>query len=216
VPKPKDKDAPIPAGRNVIPGVYKITVNYGKYSESELVTVHADPRIDVKSYEIKANYAAADEFEKHVMALTETVDNLNAAKKRIKSVSGMVKEQIEDEAEQKAFMEKTKPLTKEIDSLLFLVMPDATIQGIYQNPSMLTNKLFGAFSYFDSAFGSPNPAFGPLSPTGKMAAELVQKEVVDFVGVVNGFLNTTWAGFEKEVDALPLSVLQEIKAVRIE
>lgn len=215
-PKPKGKDAPIPAGRNVMSGVYKVTINYGEHSETELVTVHPDPRIKVKNYEIQANYAAADEFEKHVKALTETVENLNAAKKRIKTVSGMVKEQIEDEAAQKAFMEKTKPLTKQIDSLLFLVMPDATIQGIYQNPNMLTNKLFGAASYFDSAFGSPNPAFGPLSPTGKMAAELVQKEVVEFVEMINGFFDTTWAAFEKEVDALPLEVLQEIKAVKIE
>ncbi|MEM1122596.1 MAG: hypothetical protein AAGJ18_19285, partial [Bacteroidota bacterium] len=143
-PKPKDKEALPPAGRNVMPGVYRVTLNYGDHSASQLVTVHADPRIEVKQHEIAENYAAADAFEKHVMALTKTVDNLNDAKKRIKSVTGMVKEQLEHESAKKAFMETTKPLEQHLDSLLFLVMPDRKIQGIYRNPDMLTSKLFAA------------------------------------------------------------------------
>ena len=215
-PKPKDKDAPIPAGRNVIPGIYKVTFNYGDHSESQLVTIHADPRVKVKHFEIQENYEAADKFEKHVMALTETVDNLNAAKKRMKSIGEMVKDQMEDEADQKAYKEKIKPLTKQIDSLLFLVMPDQKIQGIYRNPDMLTSKLFAASSYFDSAFGSNNPASTTLSPTGKIATEAVQKDIVDFVKTVNDFFAKEWVRYEKDVDAMKLEVLQEIKAVQIE
>jgi len=215
-PKPKERDAPIPSGRNVIPGVYKVTLNYGTYSESQLVTVHPDPRIEVKLHEIKKNYAAADNFEKHVKALTETVDNLQAAKQRIKAVTTMVNEQMEDEAAQKSFAEKTKPLSKQIDSLMNKVMPGEEIQGIYVNPAQLSNKLFAAASYFDSAFGSPNPAFAPLSPTGALAAKTVQNDIIVFVESVNNFLAKEWAGFEKEVDAMPLTVLKKIKAVEIE
>ena len=214
-PKPKEKDAPIPAGRFVIPGVYKVIINYGDHTESQLVTVHADPRSEVKHYEILENYQAADKFEKHVKALTETVDNLQAAKKRIKSVTSMVKEQMEAEADHQAFAEKTKPLSKQIDSLMNKVMPGEDIQGIYVNPSQLSNKLFGATAYFDSAFGSPNPATSTLSPTGKMAAELVQKEIIDFVKEVNDFFANEWAGFEKDVQAMPLEVLPGIKQVEI-
>ena len=215
-PKPKEKDAPIPSGRNIIPGVYKVSINYGDHSESQLVTVHSDPRITVKHFELQENYAKADEFEKHIKALTETVDNLEAAKKRIKTVGEMVKVQIEDEAAQKAYKETTKPLTRQLDSLLNLVRAAKTIQGIYVDPSLLNNKIFSAMAYYDSAFGSPNPAFSTLSPTGHLASNIVQKEISNFIESVNTFFANDWANFEKEVAEMPLEVLQKIKPVKIE
>lgn len=214
-PKPK-KDAAIPSGRYVIPGVYKVHIKYGDHSENQLVTVHPDPRIDVKQYEVKATYAAQDKFEQHVSALTESMDNLRAAKKRMSTVKEMVNEQIEEEATKKAFMEKTKGLTQEIDSLMFLVMPNEKVQGIFNDPDMLSSKLFQVGAYFDPAFGGNNPAYSTPSPTTKIAAATVQQEIANYVKVVNQFFTDKWSNFEQEVDGLNLEILEKIPQVKIE
>jgi photosystem II stability/assembly factor-like uncharacterized protein len=215
-PKPKKKDADIPAGRFVIPGVYKIIVSYGEHRDSQLVTVHADPRIDVKSHKIKEHYAAQDKFMNHLQALTETMDNLRAAKAKIKSVSGMVEEQVEAKEAKEGFSKQSTAITKEIDSLLFLVMPNEKIQGFYFNPDMLSTKIGQAGTYFDSSFGGNNPAYAAPSPTTLLAAKTIQKEIVEYIDIVNNFFANNWTNFQKEVDNLDLSILKEVKKVKVE
>lgn len=214
--KPKDKDADVPSGRYVPPGVYRVTLTYGDHSASELVTLHADPRIDVKQFEVADNYAVADEFERHVAKLTETVDNLMDAKNRLTAVGEMVKAQMEDESAYRDYSEKMQPLKKQIDSLLFVVMPDETIQGIYRNPGMLTSKIGRVASYINPAFGTPNPAYATATPTTKLAAETVQKDIIAFVKNVNEFFATEWVDFETDVAAMPLKVMPVIERVKLE
>ncbi len=215
-PKPEKKDAPIPSGRYVISGVYQVAINYGDHVAIESVTVHADPRIEVKQYEVKEMYVLQDEFYKHVKALTGAMDNLRAAKKRIKSVTKMTEEQIEKEETIKAFKEMTKPLSKKIDSLMFLVMPDESVQGIFNDPGMLSSKLFRAGAYLDPSFGGQNPSFSTPSPTAKLAIKDIQNQILDFVTLVNDFFEDKWSGFEKEVNGLDLEIIQAIKPVSVQ
>ena len=215
-PKPKEKDAAIPSGRYIIPGIYTVVVEYGAARDSQMVTVRPDPRIDVKLSQINELYKAQDDFEKHVKALTDAMDHLREAKKRIQTLSGMVKEQINDEEQQEAFEKSTKTLKAQIDSLMVKVVPGQDVQGIFNDPDMLINKLSATGAYFDPSFGSNNPAYSSASPTTLQAAASLQKEIAAFVSEVNTFFDEKWNGFEQEVEGMQLQLIPDIKAVKIE
>ena len=206
MPKPEQKDAPPPPGRPVVPGIYKVVVKYGTFQDSTLVTVHPDPRMKVNLADIQAVYAEWDAWSEQVNAVTERMDRLASAKKRLAAIGSLAKDQIEGEAAQQEYQGKAKALTAAIDSLEFIVKPGEDIQGIYDNPSQLLSRIFQASIYFSPAFEAPNPAFHRPSPTGQAVIRDVAKEIAAFQQQVDAFFAGPWQGFEAELKRWGLDI----------
>ena len=214
-PKPK-ADVPAPPGRPVLPGIYRVKLSYGDFSDETLVTVHPDPRRETKMPLLQAFYQHWDDYNNHVAAATKGMDNLRAAKGQIKMVQNMVNAQITDAAIQQSFQDTAKHFNKQIDSLTFIVMPGPDVQGIYQDPDQLSTKLFQAGVYFSPSFDAPSPPTKAPSKTHLQALEGIKKEIESFVGQVNSFFEKDWKVFESEVEKLKLNISQPIEGVKIE
>jgi photosystem II stability/assembly factor-like uncharacterized protein len=214
-PKPKP-DAPVPGGAPVAPGVYKVKIKYGVHADSTLVTVHPDPRMDVKQPIVEEFYAAWDDFNRHVNTLTEAMDKLAEAKDRSKQILIMINNQIEDKDVKKTFQDTVKHYTKLIDSLRYMVIPDEEIEGYYFDPELLGSRLSSALIFFSPAFDAPNPAFHTPSPTHKNVMADVKKHIEAFIEKANRFFTTDWLDFEKQVDALPLDITKPIEPVKVD
>ncbi len=215
-PRPKDKDAALPAGRPVLPGTYIVAVEYGNLRDSTPVEVLPDPRMDIKVEELAAFYQAWDEWNEHISRATAAMDNLREAEGRLALIQSMAAEQVQDTAVANAFKKEVKALQGQIDSLKFIVMPGEDIQGIYRDPGQLQTKLFQANAYFSPSFDAPNPAFHTPTPTAMLAVGSVKKDISDFVSKVNAFFGTEWKAFETKVDGMGLDITRPIPMVEME
>lgn len=213
-PKP-GKDAVPPGGRPVEAGSFKVKLTYGEHADSTVIAVKADPRMQIDQAGVRSFYNYWAEFERYVEALTLSVDNLNDAKTRIKSVEALVNDQAGEDAK-KTFEAITKKCRGHIDTLLQMVMPGEEVQGIFSDPDMLSNRLFAASAYFNPAFDAPNPAFRGVSEAHKVVAEQVETELKAFVEKANSFLLTDWAAWEKTVQNLDLKIVKPIQPVKVE
>ncbi|HSK14002.1 MAG TPA: hypothetical protein VK907_12365 [Phnomibacter sp.] len=206
VPKPKT-DGPPPAGAYVKPGTYTLRVKYGDGTDSALVKVLSDPRQQVDLAGLEKWHEAVDGFFAMVQGITKSMDILRDAKERISLIDKLVAEQVRDTASKRSFGEKKVAMLKEIDSLMAKVMPGEDVQGIYEHPDQLANKVGGLIFYLDAAFGTPNPPAGAPPAMFYIARDKVQTEVDTFNKGVADWIKGNWKSFEEQVKGLNINVL---------
>ncbi|HMQ47203.1 MAG TPA: hypothetical protein PKA00_06815 [Saprospiraceae bacterium] len=213
-PKPKDKKALPPAGHPVVPGIYTLEMTYGTTTASTLITVHADPRMQVNQAEIQAYYTAWEDFDRKIEKATLAMDNLRAAKARIKALQPLIEEQVESEESKKSIAEAGKKVGQQIDSLMNLVMPGEEVQGIFNDPDKLGSRIGQAYTYFAPSFEAPNPAFHLPSPTTGIIVADVAEAIQAFVEQVNQFITKEWKDYEVQIDQLGLDITKAIDVVK--
>ena len=155
-------------------------IKYGAFADSATVKVLADPRQQVDMAGLQQWQAAGMEFEKMVGGLTTSMDKLRDAKDRISLADKLVEDQVKDTAATRRYTEKKNAVNKEIDSLMRLVVQSEDIQGIYEDPSQLINKMMSAAFYLDPAFGTPNPPVGAPPATYGLAMKKVKADADSF------------------------------------
>jgi hypothetical protein len=194
----------------VLPGTYTVRIKYGTYTDSANVKVLADPRQQVDMAGLQQWQSAGMEYEKMVGGLTTNMDKLRDAKDRISLADKLVEEQVKDTAATRRYMEKKNAVNKEIDSLMRLVVQSEDVQGIYEDPSQLINKMMSAAFYLDPAFGTPNPPVGAPPSTFGLAMKKVKTDADSFNNSVSAFMKGNWKQFEDLVKGLNLQVMQPI------
>lgn len=204
-----------PAGRPALPGEYKVRVRYGEHTDSVRVTVRPDPRMNSDTRELISFYRYWDEFDKYVESVTESVDRLREAKDVVKTVRSYAQEQVQNDSIKALSMERIKRVDELIDSLMQVVLPKEDIQGIYRDPALLMAKIDDAGRYFQSSFGTPNPAQRGPSENHRNAVEACKKDITNYVVAVNRFLSNEYLVFERQADALRLDLTKPIKQVMI-
>ena len=209
MPKPKKEQAPNP-GYYVVPGTYTVRVKYAGQTESATVKVLADPRQQVDMAGLEQWQSSALEFEKMASGITGSMDKLRDAKDRITLVDKLVEDQVKDTSALRLYTEKKKSVNAEIDSLMRMVVQAEDVQGIYEDPSQLINKLMSAAFYLDPAFGTPNPPVGAPPATYGLAMKKVKADADSFNNSVNPFVKGNWKQFEDLVKGLNLQVMQPI------
>ena len=209
-------NAPIPAGHPVLPDDYKVRITYGDHKDSVTVKVLPDPRMDIQMADLKAFYAAWEDFNTYVNATTMAMDQLVDAKKRMNGIMSMIHDQVEEEAIKKQFQDTSKLLKKQIKELMNRVIPGPEVQGIFNDPDMLGSRLFEVNAFFSPAFGSPNPPFHGPTPNQERIVNALKKELQTFVEDVNTFFAKDWLIFEKEVDDLSLDITKPFPPITIQ
>ena len=209
MPKPKKEQTPGP-GLYVLPGTYTVRIKYGAFADSATVKVLADPRQQVDMAGLQQWQTAGMEFEKMVGGLTTSMDKLRDAKDRISLADKLVEDQVKDTAATRRYTEKKNAVNKEIDSLMRLMVQSEDIQGIYEDPSQLINKMMSAAFYLDPAFGTPNPPVGAPPATYGLAMKKVKADADSFNNSVSSFMKGNWKQFEDLVKGLNLQVMQPI------
>lgn len=198
----KSKSKNEPRGVTVLPGKYKLVIQYNNQKDSTDITVKYDPRIVITDEVLKSKYNLQKQIEAKVDLTYRSVKQLNESKKVAENYKKQAKEI--DKELHKDFIKKSDSIIKKIDGLIDNMLgKEDKRQGITatKNPTNIS-YLNTANYYVRSLQEKP----------GKTEMQLV-KNANDKIDVViddiNKFFKTDWLAYRKLVENLKLSSFKD-------
>jgi photosystem II stability/assembly factor-like uncharacterized protein len=198
-PKPKSKDVPDPGGPNVLPGNYKVKIQYGDFADSTEITVKLDPRIDFDINAMKVMNERQDKALELIGEVTKTVDNLNEIKNSIELVEKMLNENDVS----KDIKERTKVAKDTIKYFLELINTPEDIQGIQRSQDLLSYKLSLLNNYLNTAIDKTNHS-------QELIMVHIQNKVNEVLEEINLWINEDWKDTKQVIENARLSPFKEL------
>jgi hypothetical protein len=195
-----------PSGGSVLPGTYKVKFIYGDYSDSTMVTVHADPRIEAPMTAMRATQEFMDKHMELRSYLNDAVEVLRDAKSIVEVNETMVKNDPREEKEELNELNKT---TKEhIDKLMDMIFGKVDErQGITSDPTVtVMERMFGPLRYMGGDLDGPGE-------TEENLYRLAEEAVNEAVAKVNAFVKNDWAEYQSTIEDANLSPFKEMSTV---
>lgn len=199
-------EADPPGGPSVLPGTYKIAMEFGDFSDETQVEVKADPRLPFTMAQMRAKDEAYRNFEALVEKATAGFNQLKEVRKTMKRVTAAI-ENLDKEA-QKETKEKMKALTKEVDRLEKMFMDPPGGKGIQRSPSNLMRTLRGATGYIRAADGAPNQA-------AQRAMAKAKKDTQTVLDQINTFMEGDFSDFQEHIESLDFSLFKDFEPINI-
>ena len=199
-------DASEPGGANVLPGTYKVKYIYGDYSDSTMVTIHADPRIEMPMTSLQATSDFIDKSMDLRAYLNDAVSLLRDAQTIVEVNETLVKNDPREEKEDITEMNKS---TKEsIDGLMNMIFgKEDERQGITNDPTItVMERLFGPMRYLGDDLDGPGVTEENLF---RLAEEAVNAAVAE----VNNFVENEWAEYQSTMEEAELTPFKEMSKV---
>jgi len=139
--EPKEKREP--GGMPILPGEYKLIMEYDIHKDSTQLTVKSDPRLDQEAFDTKSKYAAMSDFNKSIEGSTKAYNNLKEAKKSMSLYSKLI--EVQADSTKKKMKKRHKEIAAEIDSLKNLYLLDETDKPEYRDSEhTLMNQIWTA------------------------------------------------------------------------
>lgn len=194
-PKPGKHAGETGGGGYVIPGIYKLVFSYQGHSDSTRLTVKSDPRQNISTEAMKANYALVQPVLKKMQSLAEAVDRLKESKKTMLEVAKLLpRKKGENYDAFKKISKVTKDSLKAINAAIF---PPKNIQGIYSNPKLVTTKLWGAYGIIFER--------EPLNAIEKLVLKQSENIIDNTLQRIDNFFENQWAAYKKAAESMNLS-----------
>ncbi|MCG8373899.1 MAG: hypothetical protein MI700_10215 [Balneolales bacterium] len=192
-----------PGGSSVLPGTYKVKYTYGDYSDSTMVTVHPDPRIEMPMAALEATYAFYDNVYELRSHLRKHVSMLHDAQTIIQVNETLVKNDPREEKKELMEMNKaTKERIGEIMDMIFGKQDDR--QGITRNPDVtVMQRLFAPNRYLGGDYDGPGATEENLF---RIAEEAVEQAVQE----INAFVEGDWAEYQSAMESANLSPFKDL------
>lgn len=193
-PKPKDEDQQS-FGGSVLPGTYKVKLNYNGQSDSTMVKVIFDHRITYDMTALLEREKMNNSFEKEVQKATIAADKVRDAQTITKQIGEMIKSLKGDEY--KELKDLHKSINKELTVFIEILNPKP-VQGFKRDPDLLSSVLRQASRAIGSYIDQPGIR-------EEIAIGKAEKAIKIFVTDVTNFFSEDWASYqqlikEKEVD----------------
>lgn len=202
------KDADKPGGLDVMPGDYKVIVKMEDHIDSVMVTVKMDPRSEMGITDFKAKIDAQKAYQNTITVATEGFSRIMKAKKAIKKITDIMKNQDKDIKTEIDSLHKL--LNTELDSLEKLYMMPEDLKGIQRDPNNLVGKLFNGAGYLRGSWGKP----GANAINAVSDAQNVTKETIK---AINYFIESKWKPYEARVKEIQLKIFEyEMDSVKME
>lgn len=160
-----------PGGPSVMPGNYNAIVQYGDYTDSTMVEVKSDPRIefDVTTQQALRNHQM--KIERLSGAAAQAVEQLLEGKKSIDKILGQFPEEKDSVL---TSLEKDAKIVKDsLESIVELFIGKENVKGIQRNPDEISAVIGNASRYARSAT-KVNPT---VELTYQQAAAAVKKGI---------------------------------------
>jgi hypothetical protein len=196
-----------PSGHGVLPGKYKVVIEYGTNKDSNFVHVLTDPRRNVSIQDLKAQDKTYQEFYKIVKAASKAYDLIKDARTSIEITEKLIINQ--DDSVKTSFKDLHKSLNGKLDTLEGMYKLVGETKGIQRNPGLLNSTLFSASSYISNSEGAPNAS-------AKRAIELAEIETNKAINAIHSFYEQHWSKYKEKVDALQPKIFKTYKAIKIE
>ena len=193
-PRPESKDVSDPGGPNVLPGKYKVKIQYGEFVDSTNIEVRLDPRIEYNESAMVALNSDIDIAQALVARVTGKVDQLNEIKKSI----ALVEQMLTEDDISKDIKERTEAAKDTIKYFIELINAPDDIQGIQRSPDILSTRLTMLNYYIGSAIDRQNQS-------QKIILAQVTEEVEKVIGEIDQWLDDDWKETQQIIEAAQLN-----------
>ena len=196
-----------PSGVTVLPGTYKVRFSFGDQKDSTNVEVKYDPRIEISTTALKAQYDALTGLESKYTLGIQAVDRLKESIEIAEGIQKDLKEKDKEGYEDQ--IELSKNTTDTLNSMLdvFLGEEDDR-QGITRStPNSVSSFYSGAYRYVENALHAP----------GETENKLINKfeeELAEAMEMVNGYYADEWPKFREAVENLDTSPFKDYEEIK--
>ncbi len=182
----------------VLPGIYKAIFSYGGETDSVMIEVDIDPRLDYKMSDLIARKEFAKGFKEKSELLTTGSEALKAAKASLDIINQQIPKGRSDEIRE--LREKTKAVGDTLSSIMNELSPprDENAQGIVRGKP-------GIQSIVSSALRSVSSGFGPITGNQKTQVALAEEKLKKSLERINKFFGETWPEYKSFIDTSALS-----------
>lgn len=205
-PKPRP-GAPETPGLQVNPGTYKVVLTLGKDSDSTMVTVKDDPRLN-KSNEVRMSQrAATDRLRKSTERLIEAIDRLAESEETLGKITSQLRGM-----EGKPYDSLRKATTAMQDSIKsireFISGKQSDKQGLSRPQDLTVNNTIGlAQQYIMSKSVTPGPQEEALAQN---AATMINAAVQR----VNAFYAGKWTAYRQHVESTRVNLFKDYQPIQ--
>ena len=202
---PKPTDDPPGNGPDVLPGTYKAIFIYGDFKDSTMVTVHADPRLNITNAQMLAKEKAINDFSEMVEKATEGFERLKEAKKTI----GLVNDQMTNAPDslKKEIKELGNAMRDSISQLQNLYMNPQDTKGIRRSDNKLRSYLWRASGYIWDSNGEP-------SQMAEYSTQQANTKIKEILGKINTFFESDWKDYRSKVEAARTPIFKDYQPIR--
>jgi photosystem II stability/assembly factor-like uncharacterized protein/DNA-binding protein YbaB len=182
-----------PAGQQALPGTYKIVLTYKGNSDSTMITLLGDPRMENRNNIKLAQQALRMELKKSGDKLIESMDLLTEADEASKKLDEFTKEM--KGADIDSLKKTTKKLQDEIKSLReYINGKTQTKQGYGQVPQV---TVMNQYQLANMAISSK-----PIAPseTEKGLVQRATQLIEEAVKKVNEFMDGSWKQYKEQAE----------------
>ena len=183
-----------PSGYDVLPGTYTVTFTHGDDRHSRQINVLADTRTDWDAEGVAEKQRFIQDYQALVTAVTEAVDDLDAARKTLSKV-------LELGDDHKELKDKSKELRKSITQLREMII-EKTVQGFRNDPNALVNIL-------GNLRGKMEGSYKPVTQPQRFAYDKAKKRADEVLAEIKEFFSKDWAEYKAYVDGLELELVPE-------
>ncbi|HEY0513512.1 MAG TPA: hypothetical protein VGH73_16500 [Thermoanaerobaculia bacterium] len=216
-PSPEPAPPHPPAGAEVPPGPYAVTIKYGDHEARGTVQVLPDPRSHNTDADWRARDAAGRKAEALLGALAEAIERVRNTRADVDAVVAKFQSRKKgDEAEKADTKADTKPdplvesankLKAGLDKLEARLWTPYDAVGIQPGNDVSTDA--------GIAFGYILSSWGPPSPTHLEYLRHAEKTAGDVLADLNRFFDTDVAAFRKAADAVGVRLLPDLGKVEV-
>ncbi|MBT8079860.1 MAG: hypothetical protein KJO31_14880 [Gammaproteobacteria bacterium] len=215
-PEPQDHSDGLPAGPEVPPGDYEITMTLpGSDGEDVVETAQvrtvADPRSKHSQADIERNYAAAIELQGLAEKAISAVEQIVQARDDVAALKGMIGKRNKDGNDDSltALAEQADALTESLNELEKSIRVPPQTKGIVYTADKLTSKIGMAQFYVGSTNGAP-------TASAETYIDIARAATAETIGKVNTVLNGELMNFRDAVNAAGIGLLSDVKSVNLD
>ncbi len=203
------KNAAEPGGVTVLPGTYKVVMQFADHKDSTQVKVLYDPRLDVSMAVLEAKYDFFKNLEKDIAVAGQAMTQLRESKKITEDILKQLKERKGDAYD--SLKKNTKAVQDSIKTLVDeLLGAKIDKQGIVRDPNTnIMQYYWGARMYLGSSLQMPGPTEERLHRQGR-------EKLAPWLEKVNAFYQTVWPGYQQQVTQTDLSPFKEVSSFKLE
>jgi photosystem II stability/assembly factor-like uncharacterized protein len=208
---------PHPAGLEVTPGSYAVTIKYGDHEVKGNVQVLPDPRSRNTEADWRAREAASRRGEALLQALAEAVERVRNTRADVDAVLAKfqsrkkdeepAKPEVKSDAKPDPLVESGGKLKEGLDKLERRLWQPYDVVGVQPETDALT-KVFNSIGYVLSSWAPPSPTH--LEYLGQ-----AEKNVDATLADVNRFFETDVAAFRKAADTAGVRLLPDLGKVEV-
>jgi len=203
----RDREDYEPGGTDVVPGKYKLLVEFNDHKDSTEIEVKSDPRTEVSVEDMIERNKISEDYEKVIVATKKAMDQLTSAKKKVKQVGGItdvladsLKTELED---------LNKETIQQIDSILNLFTEVKEVKGIVRDPAKYSGIIRTPNRYLYSSWGVPGE-------NAENTIKIARGKAEDFINRTNSFISEEWESYKDRINAVNFEWFEETEKVEIE